>query len=162
MTQGVVWFKFTEEMVDSCQHVHYFSNHCSFQEFPGCFECDVNNPYYEVAINFHYLCSTVSAICCFLFLTKVILAPQAVLDMLNNPTTSTPCGVFCIAMVCTFAGHYGIMGELIVLVTSGFHVLLAFWFFYMAFFKFRLMPDPGWFPNVSLKCESLLRDLATS
>ena len=135
-------------MVSTCQHVHYFSNQCTFREFPGCFECDVNNPYYKVALYFHWFCSSVAALSCILFITKVILAPQVVWDMLKNPTTSTPAGVFCIAMVCTFAG-YGLAGEAIVLITSCFHVILAFWFLWMAFFQFRLWPDPGWFPNVS-------------
>ena len=135
-------------MVDSCQHVHYFSSQCKFREFPGCFECDVTNPWYQLALNFHWLCSTVSGIACILFILKVILAPHTVIHMLKNPTTSTPVGVFCIAMVCTFAGQRGAFGESIVLVTSCLHVILAFWFLYMAIFQFRLWADPGWFPNV--------------
>ncbi|CAB9507167.1 expressed unknown protein [Seminavis robusta] len=148
VTQGTVWFKFTEEVVSTCVHAHYFSDQCSFLEFPGCFACDVTNPYYQAALYFHLFCSSVSALCCLLFLAKVILAPNVVLDMLKNPTTSTPVGVWCIAVVCTFAGQYGIVGEAIVLVTSFFHVMLAFWFLYTTIFKFRGLPDPGWFPNV--------------
>lgn len=148
VTMGVVWFKFTEEMLDSCQHVHYFSSRCKFREFPGCFECDETNQYYKIALHFHWLCSTVSAIACGLFVLKIILAPQTVLHMLQNPTTSTPVGVWCIAMVCTFAGQHGALGEAIVLVTSCLHVVLAFWFLHMAVFKFRLWADPGWFPCV--------------
>jgi hypothetical protein len=110
VTMGVVWFKFTEEMLDSCHRVHYFSEKCSFREFPGCFECDVNNPYYRAALSFHTLCSFVSLLACILFMAKVILAPSIVIDMLRNPTTSSPVGVWAIAMVCCFAGH-GIVGE---------------------------------------------------
>lgn len=148
VTMGVVWFKFMEEMVDSCHLVDYFSEDCKYQEFPGCFECDVDNSWYKVALTFHQICSTVSGIACLLIVFKVIMAPNVVLDMLKNPTTCTPVGVWCMAMVCTFAGQHGLLGELIVLITSSFHVILAFWFLYMAFFKFRLWADPGWFPSV--------------
>jgi len=55
-------------------------------------------------------------------------------------------GVVCITMVCVFAGR-GAIGEAIVLGTSWFHVGLAFWFYYMAIFKYSLLPDPSWFPN---------------
>lgn len=68
--------------------------------------------------------------------------------MLKNPTTSTPVGVWCIAMVCTFAGQRGFLGEMIVLVTVYFHVVLALWFLYMCFFQFRLWAEPGWFPCI--------------
>ena len=44
VTMGVVWFKFMEEMVPSCQHVHYYSDACSYLEFPGCFQCDTTTP----------------------------------------------------------------------------------------------------------------------
>ena len=141
--------KFMEEMVDSCHHVHYFSEQCAFREFPGCFRCDVDNPYYKVALKFHWMCSSVSALACVLFIAKVILAPNVVLEMLQNPTTSTPAGVWCIAMVCTFAGQHALFGEIIVIVVSCFHVILAFWFLYTCIYKFRGLPDPGWFPNVS-------------
>jgi hypothetical protein len=39
------------------------------------------------------------------------------------------------------------VGEGIVLVASAFHFILAFWFLYMAIYRFGLWPDPGWFPN---------------
>ena len=34
-TLGVVWFKFAEENMDSCQPVHFHSSQCTFPEFPG-------------------------------------------------------------------------------------------------------------------------------
>ena len=36
---------------------------------------------------------------------------------------------------------------MVVLITATFHFILAFWFLYMAVFKYHLYPDPGWFPN---------------
>lgn len=35
VAMGVVWFKFYEEMSDTCKHVHYFSEQCTNLEFPG-------------------------------------------------------------------------------------------------------------------------------
>jgi hypothetical protein len=35
VTLGVVWFKFAEENMDSCQPVHFHSSQCTFPEFPG-------------------------------------------------------------------------------------------------------------------------------
>ena len=49
-------------------------------------------------------------------------------------------------MVCVSAGQ-GAIGEFVVITTSIFHILLSFWFLYIAMYKFRLWPDPGWFPN---------------
>jgi len=135
-------------MIESCHHVNYLSDSCTVRELPGCFECDTSDPRYKIALCFHWICSTVSGIACTLFILKVILAPNAVLDMLKNPTTSTPVGVWCLAMVGTFAGVHGTIGEVIVFVTSSLHAILAFWYLYTAFFKFRLWADPGWFPNV--------------
>ena len=37
VTLGVVWFKFAEENIDSCEPVHFHSSQCTFPEFPGCF-----------------------------------------------------------------------------------------------------------------------------
>jgi hypothetical protein len=149
VTMGTVWFKFMEENNDSCRPVHYYSPQCTFSEFPGCFQCDTSLPIYQLALYFHYLCSTVAATCCILFVLKTILAWPVVADELSNPTTSTPIGVVCIATVCAFAGQ-GKIGELIVLVASGFHCIMAFWFLYMAIFRFGLYPDPGWFPNTGM------------
>lgn len=95
---------------------------------------------------FHYFCHIVAATCCLLFLTKCILAWKTVADELSNPATATPVGVVCITLICVAAGR-GTVGEVIVICTSIFHVLLSFWFLYIAIFKFRLWPDPGWFPN---------------
>jgi len=44
---------------------------------------------------------------------------------------------------------------MVVLITAGFHFVLAFWFLYMAIYRYRLYPDPGWFPN-SEYCASFL------
>ena len=146
VTMGTVWFKFMEENSNFCRPVHYYSPQCTFPEFPGCFECDGSHAWYQVALKWHFFCSSVAGICCLLFLLKSVIAWRVVADELGNPTTSTPMGVVCIAIVCVFAGR-GTVGEAIVLATSCFHFVLAFWFLYMAIFKFGLWPDPGWFPN---------------
>ena len=146
VTQGTIWFKFMEENIDTCTTVHFYSPHCIYSEFPGCFDCDMSNPIYLIAVTFHYFCHCVAAICCLLFLTKCLIAWRVVADELSNPTTSTPCGVVCITLICVAAGR-GIIGEVVVLVTSAFHFMLSIWFLYMAIFKYHLWPDPGWFPN---------------
>jgi hypothetical protein len=148
ITMGVVWFKFMEEMNvqdNVCVPTPFRSQSCTYPEFPGCFECDTNNRTYQIAVRFHYLCHIVGFVCCLLLLVKAILAWQVVSDELSNPTTAAPVGVVCIAMVCVAAGR-GLLGEMVVIATSCFQVCLAFWFLYFAFVKFRLLPDPGWFP----------------
>jgi hypothetical protein len=40
--------------------------------------------------------------------------------------------------------------QVVVLLVVTFHVILSWWFLYTCIFKFRGLPDPGWFPNVSL------------
>ena len=146
VTQGVVWFKFMEENTDSCVTTRFNAPECTYPEFPGCFECDTTNRIYQVVVLFHYFCHLVGFLCCILFLLKAVLAWQVVVDELSNPATSTPMGVVCITMVCVAAGR-GVIGELVVEATSLFHCVLSFWFLYTAIFKFRLLPDPGWFPN---------------
>jgi hypothetical protein len=110
VSMGCVWFKFMEENIGSCHHVHFYSRQCTFPEFPGCFECDVENKWYIVGLHWHYFCTSVSIIFCSMIILKVIIAWDVVIDELSNPTTSTPCGVFCVAMVCDFAGQ-GTVGE---------------------------------------------------
>ena len=146
VTQGVIWFKFMEENIGSCTTVHFHSPQCTYPEFPGCFDCDISDPIYQLTITFHYFCHCVAATCCLLFFGKCILAWRVVVDELSNPATSTPMGVVCITIICVAAGR-GWIGEVIVLVTSAFHLLLSFWFLFMAIVQFRLWPDPGWFPN---------------
>jgi hypothetical protein len=146
VTQGVIWFKFMEENNDSCTTVHFYSAQCTYPEFPGCFECDTSSAIYRLAVTFHYFCHIVAFSCCLLFLAKCILAWRVVADELSNPTTSTPIGVVCITMICVAAGR-GVIGEIVVEITSAFHFFLSLWFLYIAIFKFRLWPDPGWFPN---------------
>lgn len=146
VTQGVVWFKFMEENTHLCVPVRFNSPECTYPEFPGCFKCDTSAPLYLSIVTFHYFCHLVGFVCCLLFVLRAIFATRAVVDELSNPATSTPMGVVCITMVCVFAGR-GKIGEAMVVVTSLFHFLLAVWFLYTAIFKFRLLPDPGWFPN---------------
>eukprot|EP00529_Nitzschia_sp_RCC80_P011320 CAMPEP_0113521452 /NCGR_PEP_ID=MMETSP0014_2-20120614/44648_1 /TAXON_ID=2857 /ORGANISM="Nitzschia sp." /LENGTH=615 /DNA_ID=CAMNT_0000419413 /DNA_START=470 /DNA_END=2315 /DNA_ORIENTATION=+ /assembly_acc=CAM_ASM_000159 len=90
--------------------------------------------------------SSVAAICCLLFFGKLMLAWKLVADELSNPTTATPMGVVCITVICVLAGRFGSFGKYGVVSVSVFHVLLSFWFLYIAVFRFRLWPDPSWFP----------------
>lgn len=136
----------TEENIDSCTTVRFNSPSCTYPEFPGCFQCDTSNPIYRFVLTFHYFCHIVALTCCLLFLAKCIIAWRVVADELSNPTTMTPCGVVCIAMICVAAGR-GLIGEVVVVLTSIFHILLSFWFMYIAIYKFGQLPDPGWFPN---------------
>jgi hypothetical protein len=147
VTMGVVWFKFTEEMLPQCVPTHYNSPQCTFLEFPGCFSGEGchSSPIFRSALVFHYFCHIVAGTCCLMFLLKAVVAWRVVVDELSDPTKSTPMGVVCITMVCVFSGR-GAVGEAIVLVTSAFHFCLAIWFFYMTY-KFRMLPDPSWFPN---------------
>jgi hypothetical protein len=50
--------------------------------------------------------------------------------------------------------------QVVVVIIATFHVVLSWWFLYTCIFKFRGLPDPGWFPNVSLihycECFSVL------
>ena len=146
VTQGTVWFKCMEEFVDSCIPTHYFDPHCVYYEYPSCFACDTTNSTYRTALGFHLICHTVAAICCLLFFGKLMLAWKLVADELSNPTTATPMGVVCITVICVLAGRFGSFGKYGVVSVSVFHVLLSFWFLYIAVFRFRLWPDPSWFP----------------
>ena len=147
VTLGVIWFKFMEESIGACTPVHYYSDQCSFPEFPGCFACDTTNPIYRTALTFHLCCHVVAGLCCLLFFLKVLTGGAAVLDELRNPATSTPMGVVGITMVCVFAGRFGWFGEALVVTTSAAHVVLSVYFLYQALVIYRLYPDPGWFPN---------------
>jgi tellurite resistance protein TehA-like permease len=146
VTMGVVWFKFMEENIDICKPVHYHSPFCSFPEFPGCFDCEKGSWIYQMVLYFHYSCNIIGGTMAISFLLKGIVAWQVVADELTNPTTATPVGVICITLVCVFAGQ-GLVGEIIVLLVSAFHCAFAFWFLYMAIIKYKMLPDPSWFPS---------------
>jgi len=146
VTLGVVWFKFTEEMMKSCQPVHYHSDLCTFPEFPGCFACENKEAkWYRVALTFHRFCSTFAGIIALLFCLKIILAPEVIRSEMNSPTTSSPAGLICMTIVCIFAG-VGRLGEWVVISTATIHFIIAIWFLYMAQ-CYNSLPDPSWFPN---------------
>lgn len=146
VTQGTIWFKFMEENIDACQPAYFYSKQCTYPEFPGCFECDTTNPIYLAVVSFHYFCHLIALTCSLLFVGKCILAWKVVIDELQNPATASPIGVVCITLICVAAGRLGVIGEWTVLIVSVFHVLISFWFIYMAVVVFRLQPDPSWFP----------------
>lgn len=131
VTLGVVWFKFAEENLDSCQPVHFHSSQCTFPEFPGCFYCDKTVRMYKVALNFHFSCSIIAGILAVAFFAKVFLATRVVIDEMSSPTTASPAGLICTTIVCVFAGR-GPIGQIIVSAAAILHLGLAIWFIYMA------------------------------
>jgi len=145
VTLGVVWFKYAEENLDSCEPVHFHSSQCSFPEFPGCFICDTDVRMYKVAVNFHFICSAVAGVLISAFGLKIVLATRVVLDELSSPTTASPAGLICMTIVCVFAGR-GWIGQFLVSAAAAVHLCLAIWFIYCAL-AYRIMPDPSWFPN---------------
>jgi hypothetical protein len=118
-------------MLDSCEPVHFHSSQCSFPEFPGCFYCDTNNKVYILALNFHWGCSAVAGLFALAFLCKLILARRVVFDELSSPTTATPAGLICMTLDIVFAGR-GLIGQVVVSISSFVHLCLAIWFIYMA------------------------------
>jgi len=144
-TLGVDWFKFAEENMDSCEPVHFHSSQCSFPEFPGCFYCDTNAKMYKVALSFHWGCSTFAGILALTFIAKLVFARRVVFDELSSPTTATPAGLLCMTLDVVFAGR-GLVGQIIVSLSSCIHLCLSIWFIYMAL-AYHIMPEPSWFPN---------------
>jgi len=145
VTLGVVWFKFAEENIDSCEPVHFHSPQCTFPEFPGCFDCDLDNKWYKIAVNFHYVCSTLSGILAISFFAKILLARRVVIDEMSSPTTSSPAGLICMTMVCVFAGR-GWVGQVLVSLAATMHLCLVIWYIYMAL-AYHILPEPSWYPN---------------
>ena len=145
VTLGVVWFKFAEEYLDTCEPVHFHSSQCTFPEFPGCFYCDRSALGYKIAVGFHYACTIVSGLLAMLLVAKILLATRVVVDEMSSPTTSSPAGLLCMTAVCVFAGR-GVVGEVIVSTAACIHLALAIWFIYMAL-AYNIMPEPSWFPN---------------
>ncbi len=145
VTLGVVWFKFTEEMIDACVPVHFHSKQCTFPEFPGCFYCDKANTYYKAGVYFHYGCSAFAGFIVLLFFLKICISRKTVMDEMNSPTTSSPAGLMCMTMVCVFAGR-GAFGQFMVTFAAGLHFIVAIWFIYMAA-AYNILPDPSWYPN---------------
>ncbi len=142
---GVVWFKFVEENLDSCQPVHFHSSQCTFPEFPGCFYCDKSSKVYIAALRFHYTCSIIAGVLALSIVAKVLLATRVVLDEMSSPTTSSPAGLLCMTTVCVFAGK-GLVGQLLVSAATCVHLCIVIWFMYMAL-AYHIMPEPSWFPN---------------
>eukprot|EP00554_Chaetoceros_debilis_P011471 CAMPEP_0194106304 /NCGR_PEP_ID=MMETSP0150-20130528/6354_1 /TAXON_ID=122233 /ORGANISM="Chaetoceros debilis, Strain MM31A-1" /LENGTH=1671 /DNA_ID=CAMNT_0038794413 /DNA_START=184 /DNA_END=5196 /DNA_ORIENTATION=+ len=145
VTMGVVWFKFSEEMMDSCMPVHFHSDQCNFPEFPGCFYCDTSVRWYRIAYGFHNTCTAIALVISLLFLLKIVIARNVVIDEMNSPTTSSPAGLICMTLVCVCAGR-GMAGQIMVSIAAAAHFCLALWFIYMAS-AYNILPDPSWYPN---------------
>ena len=145
VTLGIVWFKFAEEMMESCQPVHFHSSRCHYGEFPGCFDCDTSRRMFKVALNFHLACSGLAGFIAILFFAKIFIARDIVFDEMNSPTTASPAGLMCMTLVCVFAGK-GFIGEIIVTFAATLHFFIAVWFIHMAV-AYNILPDPSWYPN---------------
>lgn len=145
VTLGVVWFKFGEEMINSCKPVHFHSQQCQFPEFPGCFYCDTSVRMYKVALNFHQACSLFAGVIAFLFVLKIFMARKVVIDEMYSPTTSSPAGLICMTIVCVAAGR-GLIGQFFVTLAAAMHFCVAVWFIFMAG-HYGILPDPSWYPN---------------
>jgi hypothetical protein len=149
-TLGVVWFKFGAEhltMQGKCKPVHFHDPENTYvHEFPGSFSCE-QEPIYKGLLYFHFSCTIFAAILASFFLLKVVLAWRVVSEDLANPVTATPVGVICITLevICAAGGKFGKVGVFVVAI---FHGLFAFWYLYVAVFKFKLLPDPSWFPGM--------------
>jgi hypothetical protein len=145
VTLGVVWFKFAEENLASCEPVQFHSSQCTFPEFPGCFYCDTSAKLYKVALFFHFSCKITAGFMAMSVVLKVLLATRVVLDEMSSPTTASPAGLLCMTTVCVFAGR-GLIGQFMVTAAACVHLGLVIWFIYMAL-AYHIMPDPSWFPN---------------
>lgn len=121
-----IWFKFMEENLDSCVPVAYRSVDCTFPELPGCFNCDVENHWYKLALAFHYACQIFCFSIGLAFLLKVFLARRVFLDEFSNPVTMTPLGLLCMAMAIVSAGK-GYFGYCLVVIFSFLHFVLFCW-----------------------------------
>ena len=100
---------------------------------------------YKVAVNFHFACTGFAFLVSLLFVAKVCIARAVVIDEMNSPTTSSPVGLFCMTLVCVFAGR-GAIGQAVVTLAAIVHFLLAAWFIFMAG-AYNILPDPSWYPN---------------
>mmetsp|Transcript_48736 Transcript_48736/g.117904 ORF Transcript_48736/g.117904 Transcript_48736/m.117904 type:complete len:1355 (-) Transcript_48736:1567-5631(-) len=145
VTLGVVWFKFAEEFLSTCEPVHFHSSQCNYPEFPGCFYCDQTVLGYKIALSFHYGCKLIAGFLAMLAVAKVLLATRVVMDEMSSPTTSSPAGLLCMTTCVVFAGR-GVVGQVLVSAAACGHLCLVMWFIYMAL-AYRVMPEPSWFPN---------------
>jgi hypothetical protein len=145
VTLGVVWFKFAEEFLSTCEPVHFHSSQCTFPEFPGCFYCDQTVIGYKIALGFHYGCKVTAGFLAMLVVMKVLLATRVVMDEMSSPTTSSPAGLMCMTACVVYAGR-GVVGQVMVTIAAFGHLCLVIWFIYMAL-AYRIMPEPSWFPN---------------
>jgi hypothetical protein len=148
-TLGVVWYKFGAEhltMQGKCKVVNFHDAENTYpKEFPGSFSCDPTL-WYKGFLYFHFLCHSFAALLAFIFILKVLLSWKSVHDDLTNPVTATPVGVICITLEVLFAAA-GDIGSLGVILTSIFHSIFAVWYVYVSVAKFKLLPDPSWFPG---------------
>jgi hypothetical protein len=121
------------------------SAQCTFPEFPGCFYCDTSPKAYQVALKFHWACSTIAGLLALTFFTKLLVARRIAFDELSSPTSATPAGLICMTLDVVFAGR-GFAGMCVVMLSSFIHLCLAVWFIYLAL-AYHMMPEPSWFPN---------------
>ena len=125
-SMGNIWYKYMEMNNVTCIPVAYRSPECTFPEFPGCFNCNVEDELYQIALTFHYICQIICLIFGVLFLMKLILARQVIADEISNPITMSPLGLYCIAMAVIAVGK-GLIGYLTVVFFSILHFFIFCW-----------------------------------
>lgn len=138
---GIVWLKWTQEIVPSCKEVNFHTSQCNFPEFPGCYFCDEFNPWYRAALHFHSACSWVAGTSVLLYFAKAICCWRVFIDEMSSPTTASPSGLIFITMSMSFVGKFGTFGALLVFLASTLHLILVVWFIYMSL-AYQTMPDP--------------------
>lgn len=137
---GIVWHKWTEEVLTSCKEVNFHSSQCAYHEFPGCYFCDEYNRWYILATKFKEVCSYIAGISVMLYFAKAILCWKVFIDEMSSPTTASPSGLIFMTMALSFVGK-GDVGAILVFVASLFHLVLVVWFIYMSL-AYQTMPDP--------------------
>lgn len=138
---GILWLKYTKENLPSCKEVNFHSSQCAFPEFPGCYFCDEYNPWYQLAIRFHNICSYIAGISVLLFFVKAILCWRVFIDDMSSPTTSSPSGLIFMTLALSAVGQFGNVGGMVVFIASSLHLVLVIWFIYMSL-AYQTMPDP--------------------
>jgi hypothetical protein len=142
---GIVWLRRAEELLTSCKEVNFHSSQCNFPEFPGCYFCDTFDNWYQVATNFHTICSYVGGVSVSLYAAKAVMFGRVFTDEMSLPTTASPAGLIFMTMALAFTGK-GAAGAVLVFAASFLHLALLLWFIYMSL-AYQTMPDPSWFPN---------------
>ena len=153
---GIVWLKWTQEILPSCKEVNFHSSQCTYPEFPGCYFCDEYNPWYRIAVQFHKVCSYIAGLSVLVFFAKAMVCWRVFMDEMSSPTTASPSGLIFMTMAMSFVGKWGDLGGVLVFVASFLHLVLVVWFIYMSL-AYQTMPDPRLVLIWGPQCLTLVR-----